>query len=342
MIWLGKISGNNFFFRKSVSLCLNFSDPLLRQNINGITFQNPVGLAAGFDKNAEMIEIAPYLGFGFIEVGSITGEPCAGNPKPRLWRLPKSKSIVVNYGLKNDGAQVIAQRLNPWRASKIPVGINIAKTNSAETDGIKNGINDYLKGIRLFSGIGDYLTINISCPNTSGGQPFIEPGLLDKLFQEVKQLNLRKPIFLKMPPDLLLEQIDKIIDLSEHYHLTGFICSNLTKNRDNPLIISKEISQVPDGVGGISGKPAEEMSNNQIAHIFKKTNGRKIIIGCGGIFSAQDAYKKIRLGASLVQLITGMIFEGPQIISDINLGLCSLLRKDRFKNISEAIGADIN
>jgi len=206
--------------------------------------------------------------------------------------------------------------------------------------GIEKEINDYLKGIQVFLNIGDYLAINISCPNAHGGQPFTDPDRLNLLFQEIDKLNIKKPIFLKMPPDLSFEMVDKIIELAEQYHISGFICSNITKNRNNPKIIPEEINQVPAGIGGISGKPSEEMTNNLIAYVYKKTRGEKIIIGCGGIFSAEDAYKKIRMGASLLQLITGMIFEGPQLISEINLGLCQMLKKDGFKNISQAIGAD--
>ena len=340
MTRFGKILGSNIFTRKLTSLCLNFSDPMITQNIRGITFKNPVGLAAGFDKNAELTKIVPSVGFGFMEVGSITGEPCEGNLKPRLWRLPKSRSIIVYYGLKNDGAEAVSKRLTN-KKFRIPVGISIAKTNSPETIDPEKGIADYVKAARAFLNIGDYLTINISCPNAYGGQPFNDPRLLEKLLAEIVKLNITKPIFLKMPPDLALETIDKIVALADRYNISGFICANLTKNRNNPKIMNDEISRVPKDKGGISGKPTEDMANKLISYIYKKTGEKYVIIGCGGIFSAEDAYKKIRLGASLLQMITGIIFEGPQVISQINLGLCELLKKDGFKNISEAVGADL-
>lgn len=339
VVRLGKILGSNILLRKAVSLCLNFSNPLLKQNICNITFKNPIGLAAGFDKNAKLIKIIPSVGFGFTEVGSITAEPCPGNPKPRLWRLIKSKGLVVNYGLNNEGSQVIAKKLAK-QPNNIPLGINIAKTNSPKTAGIKEGINDYLKGIRSFLNIGDYLAINISCPNAYGGQPFTDSHSLNLLLAEIDKLNIKKPIFLKMPLDLPLESIDKIIESADHYHVSGFICANLTRNRNNPKIIPEEIKRIPKNIGSISGKPIEEMTNDLIAYIYQKTKSEKIIIGCGGIFNAEDAYKKIKLGASLLQLITGMIFEGPQLLSEINLNLCRLLKKDGFKNISQAVGAD--
>ena len=341
-VQMGKILGSNILFGKITSFFFSFSSPVLKQNICGITFENPIGLAAGFDKNAEIIEIMPSVGFGFTEIGSITGQLCLGNPKPRLWRLPKSKGLVVHYGLKNNGAEEISKRLleKKQKINKIPLGINIAKTNSSDIVGIEKEIDDYLKGIQAFLNIGDYLAINISCPNAHGGQPFTDPDRLNLLFQEINKFNITKPIFLKMAPDLSFEIVDKIIELAEQYNISGFICSNITKNRNNPKIISEEINQVPVDIGGISGKPSEEMTNNLIAYVYKKTKGEKIIIGCGGIFSAKDAYKKIRLGSSLLQLITGMIFEGPQLISEINIGLCDLLKKDGFKNINEAIGID--
>ena len=343
MILLGGILGSNILFRKTVSLGFNFSNPMLKQNICGIDFENPVGLAGGFDKDAKIVEIVPSVGFGFTEIGSITGEPYAGNSKPRLWRLIKSNGIVVNYGLKSDGCEAVAKRLSKkeqGQTYKIPLGVNVAKTNSPDTIDPEKGINDYLKVLQSFFYIGDYFTINISCPNSYDSQPFTEPHLLNLLLQEINKFNIEKPVFLKMPPDLAFEQIDKIIELAEQYNISGFICSNLTKDRNNPEVIPEEINKVPEDIGSISGKPIEKMANDLIAYVYKKTKGQKVIIGCGGIFSAEDAYRKIKLGASLLQLITGMIFKGPQLISQINLGLCDLLKKDGFKNIKEAIGSE--
>ncbi len=341
MIKLGKLIGSNVLFRKVTALFFNYSNSRLRQNIGGLIFNNPVGLAGGFDKNAEITKILPSLGFGFMEIGSVTAQPCAGNPKPWLWRLPKSKGIVVYYGLKNEGAEKIAAKL-ARRKNQIPLGINVAKTNSPETVETEKGKNDYLQTIKTFlsSNIGDYFTINISCPNAYGGCSFAEPEPLKLLLEDISKLGIDKPIFLKLSPDTPLDKIDQTIVLAEQYNITGFICTNSTKNRDDAPIKPEEINLLPKDRGGLSGKPLEAMANKMIAYVYQKTKGKKIIIGCGGIFNAEDAYKKIKLGASLLQLITGMIFEGPQVISQINLGLCQLLKKDGFKNISEAVGAD--
>lgn len=344
MIAWGKVLGGNVFFRKPVSWCFNFSDSRLTQNICGLKFENPIGLAAGFDKNAEMIPVMREVGFGFTEIGSVTGRPCPGNPKPRLWRLPKTEGIVVNYGLNNQGAETIARRLSQCREKiyRIPLGINVAKTNSCETVETADAIADYLIGLRAFlkADIGEYFAINISCPNAFGGEPFTDPSRLNLLLAQVAKLEIKKPVFLKLSPDLSDEALDRLISLAEQYKLTGFICSNLTKRRDYSLIAPQEIIRAVNNPGGISGQPLAELSDQLIGKIYQKTKGQKIIIGCGGVADAAGAYKKIRLGASLLQLISALIFEGPQAVSQINLGLCRLLEKDGFKNISQAVGVE--
>ncbi len=334
----GKLLGKYNFTRKITNVFFNApDDPVLEQNILGIKFKNPIGLSAGFDKNAELTDIIPEVGFGFEEIGSITAEPCEGNPKPRLWRLKKSKALVVYYGLKNDGEEKLSEKLTN-KKFKIPIGVNIAKTNCKETAETEKGIEDYVKSYKKFLelDIGDYFTINISCPNTFGGEPFHDAAKLDKLLSALEKHPTKKPIFLKISPDLTDKEVDAILEISALHHINGFICTNLTKKRENLKILDE---QVPKD-GGISGKAVEDIANKMIASIHQKTKGKYIIIGCGGVFCAQDAYKKIRLGASLIELITGMIFEGPQLISQINLGLSDLLKKDGFKNIKEAVGYD--
>ena len=339
---IGKILGNNFITRIFVNLVFNYQNPILSQNLFNINFKNPLGLSAGFDKNAELTQIMPNVGFGFMEIGSITGNPCKGNPRPRLWRMPKSKSLMVWYGLKNDGCEEISKRLLN-KKFKIPVGISVAKTNCPETVDMANGIADYIKAAKTFrdADIGDYFTINISCPNAYGGQPFTDPDSLEFLLTEFDKLQIKKPVFLKLTPDLPFKMVDKIIETSKNHNIQGFVCANLTKKRENPKIIKEDLEGIPEGIGGMSGKPAEETANNLISYIYKTTCGKYIIIGCGGIFSAEDAYKKIKDGASLLQMITGMIFQGPQIISEINRELAELIKKDGYKNISEAVGKNL-
>lgn len=332
---VGQTLGQNRAARLLTRLAFHYRHPALEQKILGIKFPNPIGLAAGFDKDARLTRIIPEVGFGFMEVGSISGEPSEGNPKPRLWRLQKSRGLVVNFGLNNDGCERIARKLKRLKF-KVPLFTSVVKTNCPETVETKAGIKDYLKAYRAMSGIGQATTINISCPNAYGGTAFSDPVKLEKLLKKLAKIPAKKPIFLKMPPDLSRKNIDDLIGLAGKYRLAGFICSNLTKDKNRMKGKIKEKS-IPEK-GGISGKVVEELANEQIKYIYKKTQGKFIIIGCGGVFSAEDAYKKIKLGASLIQMITGMVFEGPQVISQINQGLVRLLCADGYTNISQAIG----
>lgn len=330
-ILLGKFPPAVWIMNKIFS----FQHPRLEQTIFGIHFKNPVGLSGGFDKDGVLLDILPAVGFGFVEVGSVTGEPCAGNPKPRLWRLIQSKSLLVYYGLKSRGSEEVSKRLQ-HRTFSIPIGMNIAKTNSADTVDTDKGIADYAKAFRLLKDIGAYITVNISCPNAYGGQPFTDAKRLEKLLHVLDTIPTKKPIFLKLSPDLSYTQLDEIISVVKKHRIHGFISTNLTKERNNPHVHN---TSFPD-VGGMSGKIVEELSNQQIAYLYKKTKGKYCIIGVGGVFTGEDAYKKIKLGASLVELITGMVFKGPQQIGRINYELVSLLQKDGYNSISEAIGID--
>lgn len=313
-----------------------YQDPRLIQTIHGITFRNPIGLSAGFDKNAQLTDILPSLGFGFAEVGSITGEYCSGNARPRLWRLPKSNGLVVYYGLKNDGSETIARRLESKRFA-IPICTSVAKTNSPDTVDSEKGIQDYAKAFRAFAEIGQMFTINISCPNAYGGEPFTDPDRLERLLTEIDKIQTSKPIFLKLAVDLSTDVLDQLLDVAARHRVHGIICSNLTKNRNNERIVE---TTVPDK-GGLSGKIVQGLADSQLTYVAQRSNGRFTLIASGGVFTAEDAYRKIRRGASLVQILTGMIFEGPEVVGDINRGLVRLLAKDGFKNISEAVGADI-
>jgi dihydroorotate dehydrogenase len=331
---VGRVMGATHGGQLLTRALMHYAHPALHTEVRGIHFANPIGLAAGFDKNAMLTNILPDVGFGFEEVGSITGRPCAGNARPRLWRLPKSQGLTVYYGLKNDGADVLSDRLRNMKF-RFPVGISAAKTNDKETSDPEKAIADYSHVLSRFRGIGDYFTINISCPNTFGGEPFTDPQLLDRLLAHVDELA-DKPVFLKLAVDLPAQRLDEIIEVCSRHRIDGFICSNLTKNRANMRI---KDAAVPDK-GGISGVPVRDLSDEQIRYIYRRTAGKYAIIGVGGVFSAEDAYRKIKLGASLVQLITGMVFRGPQVIGSINRGLVDLLHRDGYRHISEAVGVD--
>ncbi len=319
----------------ATSTLFSYHNSVLEQNLLGIQFKNPIGLSAGFDKNAELTDILPTVGFGFAEVGSVTGNYCAGNPLPRLWRLPKSQGLVVYYGLRNDGCDSISKKLT-GKTFKIPIGVSVAMTNCTENINIKSAVLDYAKAFRTMEPVAQYLTVNISCPNTLGGQPFIVPYNLDYLLDIIDEIPTSKPIFIKLSPDMNNEKLDAVLDVVMKHRVHGIICTNLTKKRD-PQKIKEEHTPT---LGGISGKVVQESADDMLKSVYKKTQGKYVLVGSGGVFTAEDAYKKIRLGASLIQIITGMVFEGPQVISEINQGLVALLERDGFNHISQAIGID--
>ena len=329
----GKLLGSNFLTRNIISKFFNYKNKKLNTNILGIKFENPIGLSAGFDKDANLTQILPSVGFGFEEIGSITGERCEGNPKPRLFRLPKEKSIIVNYGLCNEGSEKIFKKLKN-KKFKFPLGVNIARANNLDiVFDVDKGIKDYLRAYENLKDIGDYITINISCPNTPDNLSFCELRNFEKLMEEFSKEEITKPVFIKLKPDFSKEEIDNFLKICRKYKFVkGFIVSNLTVDR-------KGIN--PEYKGGLSGLPTKKKSNEILKQIYKKTKGKYVLVGVGGIFNAEDAYEKIKNGASLVQLITGMIYEGPGLIKKINKGLVKLLEKDGFSNISEAIGKNV-
>ncbi len=332
----GRIINRSVILQKIVQIFCIYKNNKLEQKILGLTFLNPVGLSAGFDKDAELINLWPSVGFGFSEVGSITLNPYPGNPAPQAYRLIKSGGLVINYGLKNQGIKKIMPRLSASYPAHIPLNISIAKTNCQATADESYGINDYIDTLKQINSqkVGDIYTLNISCPNTFGGEPFTTPSALDRLLTQVADLHITKPIFLKMPIDLPWEEFRQLLDIAVKHHIQGVTIGNLTKQRHNLK------DNLPDHIpGGISGLPTQSLSNDLISRTYQQYGQQLIIIGVGGIFSADDAYEKIKRGASLVELITGMIFQGPQLIGQINAGLARKLQADGYSRLSEAIGA---
>jgi dihydroorotate dehydrogenase (fumarate) len=343
ILHLGKFSQRIFGVKGTLhSIWAYDNQSVLGQTLRGITFRNPVGLSAGFDKNFELPPIMKSIGFGFMEGGSLTYQPCAGNPKPWFHRLPNSKSLVVNVGLANQGVTAIIKRLERFPRElfrDFPLNISVAKTNSPEASTDKDAIADYVGSLKAIgtAGVGDMITLNISCPNAYGGEPFTTPTRLDRLLTQVDAIKLVQPVFVKMPSDLNWEAFDELLAVIARHRITGVTISNLAKDR-NQLKLKDSL---PDGVrGNLSGKPTWELSNKLIRQTYRKYNRRFVIIGVGGIFSAEDAYTKIRYGANLVELVTGLIFEGPQLIGRVNHGLVDLLHRDGFSNVAEAVGVD--
>ena len=317
-----------------------FQSDLLQQEVHGIKFDHPVGLAAGFDYQAKLTQILPSLGFGFETIGTITNLPYVGNPKPRMGRLIKSKSLMVNKGFKNEGIKNVIKKLSKTHF-EIPIGISIGKTNTAKLDTQKKAVEDIISAFKIADNSKinfSYYELNISCPNLIGNIDFYEPKNLDQLLSAVFALKLKKPIFIKMPISKTNEEIISIADTVIKYPVKGIIIGNLQRDRKDRALLKEEVDKFK--IGNFSGKATWDRSNELIELVYKKYGKKLTIIGTGGIFSAKDAYKKIRSGATLVQLISGLIFQGPQLVADINLELVNLIKKDGFNNIKEAIGAD--
>ncbi|MEK6918827.1 MAG: quinone-dependent dihydroorotate dehydrogenase [Nanoarchaeota archaeon] len=338
---IGESLGSNILTKTLTKSFFSYNNKVLNQNVLGINFSNPIGLSAGFDYNGRLTQILPSVGFGFSTIGSITRGSYEGNPKPRLLRLPNSKSILVNKGLKNLGAKKIVFSLKN-KAFSIPLGVSVAKTNCERTVNEAQGINDYFDTLKLLvdNGVGDFYEINVSCPNAFGGEPFTTPKKLNKLLSKIDKLDISKPVFLKMPTDLSIFETKGLCEVALKHNVSGLIFGNLTKNRDNPRLDKSEVALLANRKGALSGLPTKELSNRLIAFAYKNYGKRFVIIGCGGVFTAIDAYEKIKLGATLIQLITGMIYNGPSVISEINEGLAKLLANDGYDNISQAIGVD--
>ncbi|MEK7600533.1 MAG: quinone-dependent dihydroorotate dehydrogenase [Patescibacteria group bacterium] len=338
---LGAWSGTVAPLRWLVRVCCAVTDPRLETTVAGITFSNPVGLAAGFDYDGRLIDIIPSVGFGFHTVGTITNQPYAGNPRPMLGRLPRSQALLVNKGFKNAGMEHVLQRVP--QCAHGPVGISIGSTNRSypSFDAVVADITGgFQKAIAhpLFS----YFELNISCPNLIHVTSFAErpdtPEGLSRILTALAALPIVCPVFIKMPLERSFEEIDALIAIAEPFaFIRGFVFSNLVKDRSNPHLDHEEVARA--GKGNFSGAPTRDGANALIGHVARHYSKRFIIIGCGGIFTAEDAYEKIRLGASLVQLITGMIYFGPQRVGEINQGLARLLARDSYSHISEAVGA---
>ena len=342
---MGVLLGSNPVTRWLTSLLMDYNHKSLAITVDGIDYRNPVGLSAGFDKDGELTKIYPSIGFGLAELGSFTGEICPGNPGKRLFRMIKSKAIVVWYGLNNEGSETISKRLAGEDFGRLRVGINAANSNLTPEFDLEMSIKDYLKTMKLFKDIGDYYDVNISCPNTQDGEPFVDKKNLDALLtrinKEIRPIS-DKPIYVKLAADMTLDEINIIVDGCMEHGMDGVVCTNLAKPQHNTEHRPEEYPTVdgrlPKGKGAMSGLPLQRISTNVIRHVYRRTRGKLTIIGVGGVFTAKDAYEKITSGASLLHMITTMIFDGPQNINEINRGLVKLIKKDGFESIEQAVG----
>jgi dihydroorotate dehydrogenase len=311
------------FIKKIIARSFTVENRQLNKELFGQQFKNPVGLAAGFDKNALYLNELETLGFGFIEIGTVTPKPQNGNGKPRLFRLPKDKALINRMGFNNDGVKIVADRLRQWKIknnkindSRLIVGGNIGKNKTTPND---EAWKDYEICFKELFDCVDYFVVNVSSPNTPGLRELQEKDSLRKILSHLQTINkqnsLPKPLLLKIAPDLTQEQIDDVIDLALEIKLDGLVAANTTINRTGLKTPGSRLSTI--GAGGLSGKPLQARSTEIVKYIQHKTNGQIPVIGSGGIFTADDANEKINAGAALIQVYTGFIYEGPSIVKRI-------------------------
>lgn len=292
--------------------------PKLEQKIFGLTFPNPIGLAAGFDKNGTTPKAMQALGFGFVEIGSVTARSSEGNPKPRAFRLPEDESLINRMGLNNDGVDAVCNRLHGLHL-EVPLGINIAKTNDASIHG-DEAIRDYLYSYEKVQDLADYVTVNISCPNTGEGKTFEDPQALEDLLAALRPgAEGRAPTLVKFTVDIEKEPLEKLIRICEEHHVSGYVATNTSSNRAGLETSEHELQLI--GNGGLSGRAIQQRSTQVVQWISEITEGKRPIIGVGGIHDVESALEKLEAGASLLQLYSGMIYEGPGLVRLIKKGL---------------------
>ena len=308
----------------------------------GLSFANPVGLAAGFDKNGIVLDSLAALGFGHIEAGTVTYQPQPGNPQPRLFRLPVDKALINRAGFNNDGAAVFTERVKKSRPECV-LGVSIGKSRAASDE---ETVADYLKCFETVYPVADYIAVNVSSPNTPGLRELQKADQLETLLRSLQERNSalalaakseEVPLLVKLAPDLEHSDLELIIDVARRFKVAGLIATNTTVERPGLNTPASEVKAC--GAGGLSGAPLRSRSTQMIANLYRLSGGSMRIVGVGGIFSAADAWEKICAGASLVQLYTGFIYQGPAVAKEINSGLADILKREGLGSLDEAIGS---
>jgi len=321
------------------SFCV--TDSRLQQTLWGLDFNNPFGLAAGFDKDGTAAGMWSSFGFGFAELGAVTLHAQSGNPRPRMFRLPDDKAALNRMGANNLGAAVMADTLaQTWKRQprQIPIGINLCKSKIAALD---NATTDYVGSFEYLQSVADYFVVNVSSPNTPGLRSLQAVESLEPILSGLQEANTQQqPILIKIAPDLSWDDIKDILNLATSYDLAGVIATNTTIRRDglNTDVLPETGKSIKDEAGGVSGLPVRQRSTEVIRFIYQETGGKLPIIGVGGIFNADDAWDKIIAGASILQVYTGWVYEGPWMVNQVLSGLLAKLDEKGLENISDAVG----
>lgn len=315
-----------------------YGSPELPTKVFGLKFPNPVGLAAGMDKHAAAVPGWEALGFGFCELGGVTWHAQPGNPPPRMFRVIPDEAVINRMGFNNSGAEAVAQTLWDWKKAERwpahPVGVNLGKSKITP---LEEAAGDYLNSFRVLHGLADFFVVNVSSPNTPNLRQLQDKAALDGILAALQQVNTpRKPILVKVAPDLSFEALDEILELVEPRQIAGIVATNTTITRPETNDAAK--AKIYAETGGLSGKPLRARSTEVVRHLYRQTKGRVPIIGVGGVFSADDAWEKITAGASLVQCYTGLVYEGPGLAKRIVAGLQEKLKAGGFKSLNEVVG----
>lgn len=328
------------------SLCCDLlqdvlAPPRLPVTLFGLEFPNPLGLAAGMDKHAAAVPAWEALGFGFVELGGVTWHPQPGNPAPRMFRAVEDGALINRMGFNNPGAQAMARKLAQWKQRgdwpKHPVGINLGKS---KITALENAAEDYANSFRVLRELADFFVVNVSSPNTPNLRQLQDKSALDEILaalEEQQTTEMPRPILVKVAPDLALEALDEILDLAAPRNIAGIIATNTTVTR--PQTTDAELTRTYTELGGLSGRPLAARSTEIIRHLYRQTRGQLPIIGVGGIFSTDDAWDKITAGASLLQIYTALVYQGPGIVKELVTGLMRRLESHGFERLAEAVGS---
>lgn len=323
-----------------------YKAPALPIEVFGLKFPNPVGLAAGMDKHAAAAPVWPELGFGFSELGGVTWHAQPGNPAPRMFRAISDEALINRMGFNNPGAEAMAVKLYEWRQSgrwpAHPVGINLGKSKITP---LEEAAQDYANSFNVLRPYADFFVVNVSSPNTPNLRQLQDKAALDEILAALQQINgdgqqPRKPILVKVAPDLTFEALDEILELAGPRHIAGIVATNTTIAR--PSSTDAELQRTYAETGGLSGKPLRARSTEVVRHLSRQSRGKLPIIGVGGIFSAADAWEKITAGASLVQIYTSLVYQGPGVVKEIVTGLQARLQQAGFKHLQEAVGRNVS
>jgi dihydroorotate dehydrogenase len=338
-----ELAGRFDVARRAARSAFGFRDERLRVSCGGLQFENPLGLAAGFDKNGRALPLLATLGFGHVEIGSVSGYRSEGNPRPRLFRIPQDGAIVVSYGVPNDGAEVISRRLD-GRPRPARLGINLVKTNDPARPAVEPDVYlDYARSFELLQDHADYIALNMSCPNSPADRDFFDDlPRFDALLRRLRELPPRVPVFLKLKPTTDKGILREIVAIADAYPFVAGFSINLPAGKPAQLTLSATQERLERMPGAVGGRPVEQLINEVLATLYGILGpaSRYGLMAAGGVFTAADAYRKMRLGASAVQLYTGLVYRGPRVVREILAGLSEQLERDGFATAADAVGAD--